>query len=69
MQCDLHHQIQLGMAFVNVTQCEYGARQADMPIYSERKSKTSKSCGHECAGLEQPSNPIPSQWAKGNCKG
>jgi hypothetical protein len=57
------------MAFMSVTQCEYGAGQAGMPIYLEGKPKALRSCGHECASLEQPFSLVPSQWAKGNCKG
>ncbi len=69
MQCDLHRQIQLGMAFMNVTQCEYGVGQSSMPIYSEGRPKASRSHGHECVGLEQPFSSTPSQWTKGNYKG
>jgi hypothetical protein len=49
------------MAFMSVTQCEYGAGQAGMPIYLEGKPKALRSCGHECASLEQPFSLVPSQ--------
>jgi hypothetical protein len=58
---DLHRQVQLGMAFVNATQCDYGARQAVTCIYLKGGPKASRSHGHECVGLEKPFGLISSQ--------
>jgi hypothetical protein len=40
------------MSFVNLTQCDYGAKQTWTPIYSGGRPKASRTHGHEC--FEQP---------------
>ncbi len=53
-----------GTTFAIAPQCGYRGKQARTPIYLGRRPETSKSCGHECVGFEQPFGPILSQWKK-----
>jgi hypothetical protein len=59
VQCILYDQIQLGMAFAGTQQCDHGAKQAQMPIYSKGGPEALRSCDHEYASFEQPFGLVP----------